>query len=323
MCDLQGRIVFASPQAAQLHGVDDAHDLVGRSATDLVVPQDRGLVRLNIRRLLETGIRRNDQYTGLRGDGSTFYGELSASVIRSASGEPEAFVAVYRDITDREEARRKLQKEQDALHQMLQASDHDRELIIDRLHEGVAQRIAGALLHFEAMAREEPALASGGNADLEVGMKTLREAAAEARSLMNRTRTPLLNMFGLKTAIADLVDQFSDSPDAPEIMYRCEARFKRLASNLENAVFRVAQEAVANACTHSQGDRIWVALIQHNEEVLLEVKDNGVGFDSSQIKENRFGLHAIRERTRLLGKELEIHSKPGEGTRIRATFPLA
>ncbi len=322
MCDLEGRILFASPQAARRHGVDDGSELVGRSATDLVIPRDRDLVRLNIRRLVETGIRRNDQYTGLRRDGTTFCGEISGALIYGASGEPEAFVAVYRDITERKKAQRELQREQDALRRMLQASDHDRELITYELHDGVTQQVAGALLHFEAMLKGELALADEAKANLEAGMNALRRAAAEARSLMNRTRTPLLSMYGLRTAIADLVDQFDDRPDAPEIMYRCEARFKRLAPTLENTIFRVAQEAVTNACTHSRGDRVWVSLIQHDDEVCLEVEDNGIGFDPSHAKENRFGLHGIRERTRLLGNDLEITSAPGKGTRIRATFPL-
>jgi PAS domain S-box-containing protein len=322
MCDLEGRIIFASSQAAERHEVGDASDLVGRSAMDLVVPQDRGLMTRNIGRLLETGIRRNDEYTGLRRDETTFFGEISASVIYSVSGEPEAFVAIYRDITDRKEAQRELQKEQDALRQMLQASDHDRELITYELHDGVAQRIAGALLYFDAMLQEDPVLTDEARASLDAGMTALRQACAEVRSLMNRTRTPLLNMFGLKTAIADFIDQFGDRPNAPEITYRCETRFKRLEPVLENTIFRVAQEALTNACIHGQSERVWVSLIQHDEEVFLEVKDNGVGFDLSQVKENRFGLHGIRERTRLLGKDLEIVSTPGEGTHIRATFPL-
>ena len=73
--------------------------------------------------------------------------------------------------------------------------------------------------------------------------------------------------------------RFSDTPNAPEITYRCETRFKRLAPTLENTIFRVAQEAVTNACIHGQSERVWVALIQHDEEVFLEVKDNGIGFD--------------------------------------------
>ena len=65
-----------------------------------------------------------------------------------------------------------------------------------------------------------------------------------------------------------------------------------------------------------------VTLIQKDEEVILEVQDNGIGFDVAKVADDRFGLDGIRERTRLLGKDLEIESVPGQGTRIRATFPL-
>ncbi len=65
-----------------------------------------------------------------------------------------------------------------------------------------------------------------------------------------------------------------------------------------------------------------VALVEEGGDLTLDVQDNGIGFDLASVKENRFGLHSIRERTRLLGKTLKIESTPGKGTRIRATFPL-
>ena len=139
---------------------------------------------------------------------------------------------------------------------------------------------------------------------------------------MNRTRTPVLDKFGVKAAIADFIDQFSDRPNAPEITYRCEAQFKRLEPVLENAIFRVAQEAITNACVHSRSKLVRVSLIQDGEEVMVEVEDNGIGFDTASVKEGRFGLDGVRERTRLLGKALEIESTRGQGTRICATFPL-
>jgi two-component system, NarL family, sensor histidine kinase DegS len=138
---------------------------------------------------------------------------------------------------------------------------------------------------------------------------------------MNRMRTPVLQRFGIRPAIADFIDQFMDRPDAPEIIYRCEADFGRLEPVLENTIFRVAQEAITNACVHSNADLVRVSLTHQNEEVTVEVQDNGIGFDVAE-KRNRFGLHGIRERVRLLGKALEIESKPGQGTFIRATFPL-
>ena len=91
---------------------------------------------------------------------------------------------------------------------------------------------------------------------------------------------------------------------------------------LENAIYRVTQEAIANACLHSKSETVRVTLTQVDEDVTLEVQDWGIGFDEAEVEEDRFGLDGIRERARLLGKGLEIESTPGNGTRIRATFPL-
>ncbi|MCU0979072.1 MAG: PAS domain S-box protein [Pirellulaceae bacterium] len=104
MCDLEGMIVFASHRAAEQHGLTDARELVGWPALDFVVPEDRDLMKENLRRLIQEGIRRNHQYRGLRRDGTTFFGEISSSVIRSASGEPQWLMGVYQDISERKQA---------------------------------------------------------------------------------------------------------------------------------------------------------------------------------------------------------------------------
>jgi PAS domain S-box-containing protein len=322
MCDLEGRIMFASSRAAEQHACDDARELVGRPATDLVVPEDRDILKENIRRVVQEGLRRNDQYQGLRCDGTTFFSEASAAVIRSARGEPEAFTAVYQDITDRKRAQDALQKERDALRRMLQASDHDREMITFEIHDGVAQRLLGALLQFEAYDRQAEHESEQLKAVFEAGLQALREASAEARSLMNRTRTPVLQKFGIKAALADFIDNISERPHAPEITYRCEVEFRRLAPVIENAIFRVAQEAITNACLHSKSELVRVSLVQDGEEVTLEVQDYGIGFDPATVAPGRFGLDGMRERSRLFGKELQLESTPGQGTRIRATFPV-
>ena len=233
-----------------------------------------------------------------------------------------ALMAVYRDITERKQAQDALQKEQDALRRMLQASDRERELITYEIHDGVAQQLLGALMQFEAYSQADHEVPEEAKVRFDAGLVALRQASAEARSVMNRTRTPVLEKFGVKAAIADFIDQSSERPNAPEITYRCEAQFERLKPVLENTIFRVAQEAITNACIHSKSEMIRVSLVQQDEDVTVEVQDNGIGFDIANVKEGRFGLDGIRERTRLLGIDLQIESTPGKGTRIRATFPL-
>ncbi len=322
MCDLEGRIMFASSRAAEQHACDDARELVGRLATDLVVPEDRDILKENIRRVVQEGFRRHDQYQGLRCDGTTFFGEASAAVIRNARDEPEAFTAVYHDISDRKRAQDALHKERDALRRMLQASDHDREMLTFEIHDGVAQRLLGALMQFEAYDRQVKHESERLNEVFEAGLQALREASAEARSLMNRTRTPVLQKFGIKAALADFIDHISERPHAPEVTYRCEVEFRRLAPIIENAIFRVAQEAITNAFLHSKSELVRVSLVQDGEEVTIEVQDYGIGYDPANVATGRFGLDGMRERARSFGKELELDSRPGQGTRIRATFPV-
>lgn len=246
--------------------------------------------------------------------------ELQA--LRRQVAEQRALPSDITELKRIKRAERALQKERDALRRMLQASDHDRELITYEIHDGVAQRLAGALLHFQAISKQGSGVARKARANFDTGLTLLREASEEARSLMNRTRTPVLEKFGVKTAIADFIDQFLDRPNSPEITYDCDARFGRLEPLLENTIFRVVEGAITNACLHSKSKIVRVKLLQKDDELTLSVQDEGIGFDMAQVKENRFGLHGIRERVRLLGTHLKIESTPGQGTHIQATFPL-
>ena len=140
--------------------------------------------------------------------------------------------------------------------------------------------------------------------------------------LMNRTKTAVLEEFGVSAAIADFISQLLDRPNTPKIMYRCDPHFRRLTPALENTMYRIAQECIANACKHSGTKQIQVTLSHNEREAILEVRDWGSGFDMSTVSEERFGLAGIRERARLFGSQLAIESTPGKGTCIRTTFPL-
>jgi signal transduction histidine kinase len=79
---------------------------------------------------------------------------------------------------------------------------------------------------------------------------------------------------------------------------------------------------MTNACRHSRSEKVRVRLTQQGDWVALEVRDWGIGFDKARIQGNRFGLEGIRQRSRLLGGNLSIKSKPGGGTVVRVKFPV-
>ena len=122
-------------------------------------------------------------------------------------------------------------------------------------------------------------------------------------------------------AVAHLVHEVSRDK-GPKIEYRSRVDFDRLDPTLENAIYRIAQEALTNACQHGKSKRISVSLLQRGDHLRIEVRDWGVGFDPKTVPKNHFGLEGIRQRARLLGGKCSIRSKAGKGTSISVEVPV-
>jgi len=104
MADLEGRIQKISQRTLQMHGFDKKEEIIGKSALDLIAPEDHPRAIKNIQKTLDNGYVPNVEYTFLKKDGSTFPGELSSSLIQDKDGTPQGFIAVTRDITERKKS---------------------------------------------------------------------------------------------------------------------------------------------------------------------------------------------------------------------------
>jgi two-component system, NarL family, sensor histidine kinase LiaS len=93
-------------------------------------------------------------------------------------------------------------------------------------------------------------------------------------------------------------------------------------SSVEDALWRVMQEALSNVARHSQGSRVWLCLEWTEQQVTLALSDNGQGFDPHAVEQKGIGLRSIRERIEPVGGTVLIHSAPGAGTQIIAHCPL-
>jgi PAS domain S-box-containing protein len=321
MIDLDGRMLFASEQVRKMYGSDRAEDLLGRNPLEFIAAEDHQRFLDNVARTRQEGATRNIQYTFLREDGTSLAGEASAAVVRDRSGEPKAMVAIVRDITDRQQAQEALERERKALRHMLHASDHERQLIAYDIHDGLAQQIAGALLQLEAHERfkgSKPKLAAEA---YQAGMTMLRQSHFEARRLISGVRPPILDESGVVAAVAHLVHE-PRGRKAPRLEFHGKVQFDRLEAVEENAIYRIVQEGVTNACKHSKSNKVKVSLLQRGDRLRIEIRDWGVGFNPKAVPEKRFGLTGIRERVRLLGGKCGIRSKPAGGTVIVVELPI-
>lgn len=113
LTDLEGKITEVSQRTLELHGFNNAEELIGRSAFELIAPEDHEKAIKNLQKTLTEDFIRNIKYTLLRKDGSRFIGELSASLIRNAYGKPKAFIATTRDITEHKRAEKVLKESEE------------------------------------------------------------------------------------------------------------------------------------------------------------------------------------------------------------------
>jgi len=212
------------------------------------------------------------------------------------------------------------QKAQELLRQLLDAGDRQWQFISCEIHDGLAQRLAGALMQFEAYKTfkdTDPRLAAKAHA---IGVRLVQEGNAEARRLIGALRPPQLQGSGAVTAIRRLVERCKERHNI-KIEFRSHVAKLKLAPVLENAVFRIVQECLTNACRHSKSKKVKVELTQHDEQLRIEVRDWGVGFRMDRVGEGHFGLVGIQERAEAFGGHAVITSSPGKGTTIVVELP--
>ena len=321
MTDLNGKILFASRQTWKLVGLSDRDELVGQSVFDYVIEDDRRRLAENIPRLVETGVRQNTEYTVLRQDGTTVPAEISSAASRDAQERPIAVMAVIRDITERKHAQQMLQREHRTLKHLLQSSDHERQAIAYEIHDGLAQQLAGAIMQFQTYSHQKETNPEEAAKAYDAGMTILQQGHFEARRLIAGVRPPILDESGVLAAVGHLVNE-QNRLKGPKIEYRSRADSDRLAPIAENAIYRIIQEGLTNACQHSKSRKVRVSLVQREGRVQIDIRDWGIGFDTKRIPGNRFGLEGIRQRARLMGGKCSIQSSPGKGTRIIVELPV-
>ena len=122
MSDLEGNIIRVSRRTLELYGSDNADELLGKNSLELIAPGDRELAMSNLLKTLEKGVVRNAEYSMLRKDGTSVTCELSASLIRDAQGEPKAFMAIMRDITERKRAEEEIKEKSRFLESLIKQS---------------------------------------------------------------------------------------------------------------------------------------------------------------------------------------------------------
>jgi two-component system, NarL family, sensor histidine kinase UhpB len=193
----------------------------------------------------------------------------------------------------------------------LRAQEEERARVARDLHDEVNQALTGVLLRLEAARENAPPQLEG---ELAETRSLANQAMEELLSLARQLRPTALDDLGLEAAIAGQVKEIGGHRDI-DATFNAEGDFSDLDDDVQLVVYRVAQEALSNAAQHSDASTIRVDLRRGDPDVELKVSDDGRGF-SFAAAQGGLGISGMRERALLVDGEVEIHSRPGEGTTV-------
>lgn len=202
----------------------------------------------------------------------------------------------------------------------LSAAEEERKRVARELHDETAQTLVALLLRIRlARGVRDPAAQ---DALLEELRAEISSALDGVRRFARGLRPPALDELGLVPAIASHARNLEESAGIA-ISLDLEPLDGLLPPEGELALYRIVQEALANVVRHAGATRVSIRLRGQNGRVIAEVQDDGRGFQAAEAGrgEAGLGLFGMRERAANLGGNVEVHSAPGRGTRVRAEIP--
>jgi signal transduction histidine kinase len=252
-------------------------------------------------------------------------GDLSLRVPRWADDElgelADAFNAMVADLkvaAGELEKRERMRSE--LLERVISAQEEERLRIARDLHDHTSQSLVSLIVQLKLVETAPDQAARSQNlAELR---RQLREALEDVRRMALDLRPVVLDDLGLIEGIQWFANRCRQDGDLEIQMVACEP-CNVLPKREAVALYRVAQETLSNVIKHSHARVARIELGCDDESIHLEICDDGVGFDPHQerLPNGGIGLFGMQERVQLLGGELVVESRPGHGTRVRATVP--
>ena len=196
----------------------------------------------------------------------------------------------------------------------------ERNRLARNLHDSITQSFFSLDLHARAIEKylDNDLI----KAKIQLGhlRQVTHDTLEEMRSLISELRPISIKDIGLINALRAFIEQMNKASGS--IITLCLSGNYQIPSEIEESLFRIIQEAIRNAIKHSGGNKIGVEINEAQSRFLISITDNGKGFDQLLPRSRRaFGIISMTERTELLGGELRIVSRLGEGTSVEINIP--
>lgn len=290
-------------------------ELIGKNVSMLMPSPYREQHDGYVKNYLATGIKKiigiGREALAQRKDGSIFPMELSVGEVNLPEGR-RVFVGIIRDLSDRKELEKKI----------LRISEDEQHRIGQDIHDDLCQQLA-AIGCLAKVSHQHLVRSGHPEADnLAEIVRLISSANTRAREMSRGLMPVVLDAAGLMDALDELASS-TERVFRVSCPFRCDPPVKVTDNNAAIQLYRIAQEAVANALKHSKADRIEVSLAINDGRIVLSIRDNGVGIpDHSPGKGTGMGLLTMSHRARMMGGTLTVEQDGIGGTVVRCSVPV-
>ena len=286
------------------------------------------------------GIEDIYELTKIRKDGSRFPAVVSVTALRDAQDAIIGYLLIGTDNT----ARKQIEAEQKLLSQQLRDHEHivlqkeqlralaerlqwvreeDRKRVARDLHDQIGQILTAIKMDLTWVTRHLPESEVEVLARLTESIQSINDGVKAVRAICSGLRPGVLDDLGLAAAIEWQASEFASRNGVS-----CEVSVPPIDLHMDGdratAAFRIFQECLTNVIRHAQAKSVHVSLCQEDENILLIVEDDGVGFCQSDLSNSlgSLGLLGMKERAQFCGGDVQISSSPGNGTTVTVRVPV-
>ncbi|UZD98319.1 PAS domain S-box protein [Pseudomonas corrugata] len=325
--DLQCRFLYANPAAQSMLGCP-LDFLLGKKFSEMASDsKETRLFQEKLEHIIRTCKATEEELSldlPAKQGGDIVCFQIRLVPERDQHGVLVSILAVGRNVSAMRAAQQRLKESHAQLRQLASyretAREEERKRIAREIHDELGQQLTAlrmgiSLLRLQFGA-DQPLLVER----VQMLMGRIDETIQVVRNVATSLRPSALDM-GLTSALEWLVAEFSRNTGVPCSLRAPSARLE-LDDERATAIFRVIQESLTNVARHAQASRVGIHLECSDERVLIEVRDNGKGFDPKQLSEGSLGMLGMRERGHMLGGTVTVHSTVGQGACVQVNIPF-
>lgn len=302
--------------------------IIGKTDEELNGAENPAELAALKRSVLETGVGKRKEIRW-QYQGKEHVYDLTVEPIRSEVGEITGLTVAAIDITEKrrlEQAAHEGQVQIELQRRLMEQRERERLTIAQEIHDGPTQTLASALLHLELskVRLSDPALIAA----LDPIAQNVKEAIRELRDILAELRPPLLERFGLSSAMRTHAHEFRQKYPELKLTHDIAEDQGKLSEEACLSLFRIYQEALNNIVRHAYATKAQVRFYFVENIAVLEVEDNGKGLEvipdlTIHTENGHDGLAGMKERAEAVRGEFEVRSRTGKGTAVIAKIPIS